>query len=435
MRKEVKDWLRSIPGIGDEMADYARHTYKSLKTVFTPGMLFEAFRFNYIGPVDGHNQEELERHLRIAASIDDHPVLLHVLTKKGRGCPYAEADPARFHGLGRFDPTSGLPYPKPKGMHPGWTEVFGETLCALAQKDRRVVAITAAMASGTGTDKMRESFPSRFVDVGICEQHAVTFAAGLATQGLRPFVALYSTFAQRAYDQIVHDVCLQNLPVTLCLDRAGLVGEDGATHHGAFDLAYLRHIPNLTLLAPRDEGELQRALCMAPELGGPLAIRYPRGAGEGVPLANLDMESPAFRPRGEGEVVHGDASGGDVLVLAIGNMVHPAIRAARTLEEEGIRVCVYDPWWVRPLPETQLVALARQFPFLLTVEEGASIGGFGSGVESLLADHDVLVGRHIRKMGLPDVFVEHGTQAELRRMLGLDAEGIAQNIRSLLKKE
>ncbi|MBR5734267.1 MAG: 1-deoxy-D-xylulose-5-phosphate synthase [Desulfovibrionaceae bacterium] len=430
LRHEVRDFLKSIPGIGNEMAGYASRTHSSLKTVFTPGMLFEAFRFNYVGPVDGHDIGELERHLRMAASIEE-PVLLHVLTQKGHGYRYAEENPSRFHGLGKFDPETGKSLPKPAGTPPSWTDVFGETLCALAEKDRRIVAVTAAMASGTGTDKMRERFPSRFVDVGICEQHAVTFAAGLATQGLRPFVALYSTFAQRAYDQIVHDVCLQNLPVTLCLDRAGLVGEDGATHHGVFDIAYLRHIPNLAIIAPRDEGELQRALCMAPDAGSPLAIRYPRGAGEGAKLADLAQALPAPHPAGQGDVLHGDPQQGDALIIAAGSMAWPAVRAAEALEKEGLRVCVYDPWWICPLPEKQILALAQNFPCLLAVEEGSAIGGFGEGVEDLLARHDMLNGRRIRRLAIPDAFIEHGTQKELRRSLGLDEEGIADAVRSM----
>ncbi len=435
LRHEVRDFLKSIPGIGDEMAGYAHRTHSSLKTVFTPGMLFEAFRFNYIGPVDGHNISELERHLRMAASIDEEPVLLHVLTQKGHGYRYAEKNPSRFHGLGKFDPETGKSLPQSAGMPPSWTEVFGNTLCALAEKDRRIVAVTAAMASGTGTEKMRERYPSRFVDVGICEQHAVTFAAGLATQGLRPFVAIYSTFAQRAYDQIVHDVCLQNLPVTLCLDRAGLVGEDGATHHGVFDIAYLRHIPNLTMIAPRDEGELQRALCMALDIGGPLAIRYPRGAGEGAALADLGQALPTPHPAGQGDALHGDPQQGDVLILAVGSMAWPAVRAAKELEKEGLRVCVYDPWWLRPLPERQILTLAQNFPCLLAVEEGSAIGGFGEGVEALLARHDGLSGRRIRSLAIPDTFIEHGMQKELRRTLGLDEEGIADAVRRLLVPE
>ena len=430
LRREVKDWLRSIPGIGEEMAEYAHRTHRSLKTAFTPGMLFEAFRFNYIGPVNGHDIEELEKHLRMAASIDDQPVLLHVLTKKGRGYLHAEADPARFHGLGRFDLQSGEPLPGKPAAGPAWTDVFGRTLCELAERDKRVVAITAAMATGTGTAGIRQRFPDRFVDVGICEQHAITFAAGLATQGLRPFVALYSTFAQRAYDQIEHDVCLQNLPVTLCLDRAGLVGEDGSTHHGVFDIAFLRHIPNMTIVAPRNGAELERALHMALNWNRPLAIRYPRGKGPAVVLSEEGGE-PLPHAQAEGDVLFGSAEGGDVLVLAVGSMVQPALEAAAMLQEEGIRVTVFDPWWIKPLPEAQLIALAARFPLLVTVEEGVLAGGFGSAVEEVLDAHDVLQKRRLRRIGIPDSFVEHGTQDELRHLTGLDAEGIARVIREL----
>ena len=430
LRREVKDWLRSIPGIGEEMAEYAHRTHRSLKTAFTPGMLFEAFRFNYIGPVNGHDIEELEKHLRMAASIDDQPVLLHVLTKKGRGYLHAEADPARFHGLGRFDLQSGEPLPGKPASGPAWTDVFGRTLCELAERDRRVVAITAAMAAGTGTAGIRQRFPDRFVDVGICEQHAITFAAGLATQGLRPFVALYSTFAQRAYDQIAHDVCLQKLPVTICLDRAGLVGEDGPTHHGVFDIAFLRHIPNITMLAPRNGTELERALHMALAWDGPLSIRYPRGKGPAVTLSE-DGSVPAPHVRGEGDVLYGSSEGGDVLVIAIGSMVQPALEAAEALQQDGLRVTVFDPWWIKPLPEAQLVALASRFPLLVTVEEGVLAGGFGSAVEEVLDTHDVLQARRLRRIGIPDSFVEHGSQDELRHLTGLDAEGIARVVREL----
>ena len=430
LRREVKDWLRSIPGIGEEMAEYAHRTHRSLKTAFTPGMLFEAFRFNYIGPVNGHDIEELEKHLRMAASIDDQPVLLHVLTKKGRGYLHAEADPARFHGLGRFDLQSGEPLPGKPSAGPAWTDVFGRTLCELAERDRRVVAITAAMAAGTGTAGIRQRFPERFVDVGICEQHAITFAAGLATQGLRPFVALYSTFAQRAYDQIEHDVCLQNFPVTLCLDRAGLVGEDGSTHHGVFDIAFLRHIPNMTLVAPRNGAELERILHMALNWNGPLSIRYPRGKGPAVVLSEEGV-SPQPHALAEGDVLYGSAQGGDVLLLAVGSMVQPALEAAEALGQEGIQVTVFDPWWIKPLPEKQLLDLASRFPLLVTVEEGVLAGGFGSAVEEVLDAHDVLQGRRLRRIGIPDSFVEHGAQDELRHLSGLDAEGIARVIRDL----
>ena len=432
VRKEIKELLKSIPGIGDEMAAYAHRTHSSLKTVFTPGMLFEALRFNYIGPVDGHNIEELERHLRMAASIDDQPVLLHVLTRKGKGYPPAEAHPSRFHGLGKFDIATGQTQPKPADAPPTYTDVFGETLCRLAREDDRIVAVTAAMSSGTGTGHFKARFPTRFTDVGICEQHAVTFAAGLASQGYRPFVAIYSTFSQRAYDQIVHDVCIQKLPVTLCLDRAGLVGEDGPTHHGAFDLSFLRHIPNLNMLAPRDEAELQAALITSLNLGQPLVIRYPRGAATGLPLPDADpLISLPPLPYGEGELIR---EGADAVIIGVGSMVWPAKRAADKLfAETGRSVAVFDARWVKPLPKRQLLDLAARYNRLLFVEENALAGGFSSAVLELLADADALTGQRIKRLGLPDAFVEHGTQPQLRHRLGLDDEGIYGELKGLVE--
>ena len=425
MRHEVKDWLKSIPGIGEEMANYAHRTHRSLKNVFTPGMLFEAFGFNYIGPVDGHDQAELENHLRMAASIDDQPVLLHVLTRKGKGYEPAESEPSRFHGLGRFDRATGKPEVAP-AKAPSYTDVFGATLCELAARDPRIVTITAAMSSGTGTERFRHLYPDRFVDVGICEQHAVTFAAGLASQGLRPFVAIYSTFAQRAYDQLVHDMALQRLPVTVCLDRAGLVGEDGPTHHGVFDLSFVRHVPELAMLAPRDEAELVRALHTAAVFDKPLIIRYPRGAGQGVPL-------PATPPAPEGGLLpplsmDGELlrDGTDVLILAVGSMVHPALEAARVLAEtHDLAVAVFDPVWLKPLPEAAIGRLAARFPALLMVEENALAGGFSSAVLESLADAGVAMPR-IKRLGIPDAFIEHGTQKSLRANLDLDAAGIVR---------
>lgn len=425
LRREVKDWLKTIPGIGEEMANYAHRTHRSLKTVFTPGMLFEAFRFNYIGPVDGHDQQALEEHLRMATSIDDQPVLLHVLTRKGKGYAVAESEPSLYHGLGRFDPESGTPEPRPANALPSWTDVFGSTLCSLAERDKRVIAITAAMTSGTGTGEFKKRFPDRFVDVGICEQHAVTFAAGLATQGLRPFVAIYSTFAQRAYDQIVHDLCLQNLPVTLCLDRAGLVGEDGPTHHGVFDFPFLRHIPNMTILAPRDEGELQRALVTALEFGAPLAIRYPRGSGLGVDLADMCTEWPATLPRSEGEVLRHGSHG---LFIAIGSMVQTALKAAEVLSGHGLEFTVFDARWCKPLPETQIAELAASFSQVYTLEEGALSGGFGSAVLEFLSDRNLLQGKHFHRFGISDHFVEHGAVALLRETVGIDVDGVVKKI-------
>ena len=434
VRREVKDWLKSIPGIGDEMAEYAHRTHRSLKTVFTPGMLFEALRFNYIGPVNGHNIEEVERHLRMAASIDDQPVLLHVLTRKGKGYPPAEAQPSKFHGLGKFDVATGQTQPKPAGAPPTYTDIFGETLCRLAKEDDRIVAVTAAMSSGTGTGHFKSRFPTRFTDVGICEQHAVTFAAGLASQGYRPFVAIYSTFSQRAYDQIIHDVCIQKLPVTLCLDRAGLVGEDGPTHHGAFDLSFLRHIPNIKILAPRDEPELQAALITSLNLGQPLVIRYPRGSAPGRPLPNAEpLISLPPLPLGEGELLR---EGTDAVVIAVGSMVVAAQNAAeRLFTETGRSVAVFDARWIKPLPEKQLLDLIARFDRILFAEENALAGGFSSAVLELLVDNGTLRGQRIKRIGLPDAFVEHGTQAQLRHRLGLDDEGVYLTLKALMEEK
>jgi 1-deoxy-D-xylulose-5-phosphate synthase len=403
----------------------AKRSEQSFKSFFTPGMLFEAFRFSYIGPVPGHDIKELKRHLHMAALVEDRPVLLHVLTRKGKGYPPAEANPAYFHGVGGFEPETGLARAK-KQAPPGFTAVFGDTLCELAEKEPRLTVITAAMPEGTGTSRFQERFPERFVDVGICEQHAVTFAAGLAKEGLKPVVAVYSTFLQRGYDQIVHDVCIQKLPVVFCIDRAGLVGEDGPTHHGVFDIAFLRHIPHMSILAPRDEDMLRRALATALACSGPVALRYPRGAGYGVP-----MTSPlAVLPAGRGEML---ATGGDALIIALGSRVHPALEAAqRVREETGKQAAVFDPVWVKPSPEEELLDLAARHTKILLVEEGCLAGGFSSAVLELWSDHGVLQGRKIRRLGVPDAFVEHGSQQELRVRLGLCAEGIAAALKEML---
>lgn len=425
VKRDMESCLKSIPGIGNEMLAYAKRSEHSLKSLFTPGMLFEAFQFSYIGPVDGHDVRALVRNLEVAKT-NDGPVLLHVLTRKGKGYTPAETNPSHFHGVGRFEPETGKArkYGDTPAL-PSYTDVFGKTLCELAEKDKRIVAITAAMPEGTGTNCFRDRFPDRFVDVGICEQHAVTFAAGLAMQGYRPFVAIYSTFLQRSYDQIVHDVCIQNLPVVLCLDRAGLVGEDGPTHHGAFDLSFLRHIPNMSIIAPRDEAELQDAMLTALHHDGPLAIRYPRGVGIGMPLS----DTPSVLPYGEGEVLK---EGSGIAVIAVGSRVHPALEAAeRFAEETGTHVTVFDARWIKPLPEKQLVELAATHEALLFVEENALAGGFSSGVLELLTDRGALCGQLVRRIGLPDTFVEQGTQKELRVMLGLCMDGIAKHLNEL----
>ena len=425
-KKDVLRLLRSIPRIGGDLVTLAQRSEQSFKSFFTPGMLFEAFRFSYLGPVQGHDLKELKRHLHMAAQVEDRPVLLHVLTRKGKGYPPAESNPAYFHGVGGFEPETGRARAN-KQAPPSFTSVFGDTLCELAEQDPRLVAITAAMPEGTGTSRFQERFPERFVDVGICEQHAVTFAAGLAKEGFKPVVAVYSTFLQRGYDQIVHDVCIQKLPVVFCVDRAGLVGEDGPTHHGAFDIAYLRHIPHMSILAPRDEDMLRRALATALQCSGPVAVRYPRGAGYGVP-----MDSPlAVLPAGRGELLE---EGRDALVIALGSRVHPALEAVQRLREEtGRQFAVFDPIWAKPLPEEELLELAARHNRILMVEEGSSAGGFSSAVLELWSDRGVLQGQKIRRLGIPDVFIDHGPQQELRAQIGLCVDGIAVALQTLMQ--
>ncbi|MFW5791530.1 MAG: 1-deoxy-D-xylulose-5-phosphate synthase, partial [Desulfohalobiaceae bacterium] len=428
LKKETEAIMRTIPRIGDDLAEYARRSEESLKSFFTPGMLFEAFKFNYLGPIDGHDLKRLVRVFEQVRELEG-PLLVHVLTRKGKGYEPAETNPSYFHGVGCFEPESGEVKKFIPCDFPSYTEVFGSTLCQLAEEEPSLVAITAAMPEGTGLSKFAERFPERFFDVGICEQHAVTFAAGLACEGFRPVVAIYSTFMQRSYDQVVHDVCLQNLPVTLCLDRAGLVGEDGATHHGAFDISYLRLIPNLLLMAPKDEAELQSMLATALRHQGPAAIRYPRGVGVGAALQ--DKAKPLTV--GQGELLK---EGGDALVVALGSRVNPSGEAIRTIEEEGrFTIALFNPRFVKPLPEEQILALVREHRRILLVEENALAGGFGSAVLELLAGHDLLGGKKIRRIGLPDRFVEHGRQKELRSLTGIDAQGICSKLREILDEE
>jgi 1-deoxy-D-xylulose-5-phosphate synthase len=332
--------------------------------------------------------------------------------------------------VGRFEPETGC-LVSSCAEAPTYTEAFGQALIRLAEHAPRVIAITAAMPEGTGLTAFAERFPERFFDVGICEQHAVTFAAGMATQGLRPFVAIYSTFMQRSYDQIIHDVCIQNLPVTFCLDRAGLVGEDGPTHQGAFDVAYLRHIPNMTIFAPKDEAELQLGLATALVHPGPFALRYPRGAGVGAPLPK---ELVALEV-GQAEYLHCPGSRKDVAVIALGSRVCPALAIAHELDAEGIHVAVLNARWAKPLPEDALRRIAHEYSKALILEESVLAGGFSSAVLEFLNDAGLLGGLRIRRLGLPDVFVEHGPAHVLRRRLGIDRTGIRQAILDMVAEK
>ncbi len=421
LKKEAEGFLQHVPRFGKDLLALARRAEDSLKGFLTPGMLFEALGFEYVGPIDGHNFDDLKKALQHVARLQG-PVLVHVLTRKGKGYVVAEEKPSAFHGVGPFNIETGE-VKQAKGGPGTYTAVFGKTLVELGEKNEKIVALTAAMTDGTGLSEFQERFPERFFDVGIAEPHAVTFAAGMASQGLRPVVAIYSTFLQRAYDSILHDVCLQNLPVIFALDRGGLVGADGPTHHGLFDLSYLRHLPNMTLMAPRDEQELRRALTTALAHDGPFAFRYPRGKGQGVSLE----EAPEPIPLGQGELL---VEGADGVVFAIGVTVAPALEAAQALQKENLSLSVVDLRFVKPLDRVLILEQARRTGKVITVEENMIQGGVGSAVLELLAAERIKA--EICCLGIPDTFVEQGSQGELRRMNGLDAEGIADAVRKYL---
>ena len=413
LKSGVLHVLKSLPG-GEQMIKFTRQVEESLKAFVVPGMLFEELGFQYVGPLEGHRLDYLIRNLQNVAQLN-RPVLVHVVTRKGKGCPFAEAEPCRYHGVGPFDRETGAVLVKPDGP-PSYTEIFGRTMIRLASEDPRITAITAAMGTGTGLDEYAARFPDRFFDVGIAEQHGVTFAAGLAVEGFIPVVAIYSTFLQRAFDQVLHDVCLQNLHVVFALDRGGFVGEDGPTHHGLFDLAYLRSIPNMVVMAPKDENEFQHMLKTATEHRGPIAIRYPRGAGAGVPL-DTDLSS---LPIGKGEIV---MDGGDVTIVALGTTVEPARAAAERLKAEGIGATVVNGRFAKPLDRELLCETAARTGRVLTVEENVLMGGFGSAVLECFQEAGLRDVR-IRRLGIGDEFVEQATQKELRRLHGIDEEGI-----------
>jgi 1-deoxy-D-xylulose-5-phosphate synthase len=422
LRKNLGVFLKSLPKIGDDVYQIAKRSEESFKTFVTPGMLFEAFNFVYFGPINGHRLTHLIDILNNIKHLNE-PVLLHVTTTKGKGYRPAEENPVYFHGCGQFEIETGNGTCAYSDI-PSFTDVFGKTMVAMAARDKRIVAVTAAMPEGTGLSEFAKKYPDRFFDVGIAEQHGVTFAAGLATEGLRPVVAIYSTFLQRGFDQIIHDVCLDSLPVIFAIDRGGLVGEDGPTHHGIFDLAYLRSLPNMVVMAPRDENELRRMLLTAIEHPGPIALRYPRGRGTGV-----EMESK-IRPIeiGRAKIIR---EGADLLMLPIGRCVHEAMKAADILEEKGFSATVVNCRFVKPLDATLLVELAKQHAKIITVEENVRQGGFGSAVLECLSDAGVS-GFELRRIGLPDTFVEHGSPGILRSKYGLDAEGIARTALAML---
>jgi len=421
--QEVEKMILTVPRLGPRLLKVSKDLVESAKTALIPGLVFEELGFDYVGPVNGHNIEEL---LNAFAKVKDNPkpTLLHVVTQKGKGYPHAEMLPVKFHGVTQFDVATGA-FRKAPAKAPSYTSIFGETVCKLAEKDPRVVAITAAMSEGTGLVDFSKRFPERFFDVGIAEQHAVTFACGLACEGMRPVVAIYSTFLQRAYDQVIHDVCLMRLPVVLALDRAGIVGADGPTHHGLYDLAYLSALPGMVVMAPKDENELRHMLATALDLNGPSAVRYPRGNGFGVAL------DPEFKHLevGKAEILR---EGSDIAILALGSMVYPALEAAQRLESSGIHATVINARFMKPLDEELICCLAAEKQFLVTAEEGTERGGFGSAVAALL--HDRRIPSSLVRIAVPDRIIPHGAPNLLHAKYGLDADGIVERIQSFVSQ-
>ena len=401
-----------VLGVVPPMLEFAKRTEEHVKGMVTPSTLFEEFGFNYIGPIDGHDLDVLVTTLGNIRNLEG-PQFLHVVTRKGKGYTHAEEDCVLYHGVGKFDPAHGI-VPK-EAAKPSYTEIFGGWLCDMAEQDKRLIGITPAMREGSGMTAFAQKFPERYFDVGIAEQHALTFAAGLACDGLKPVVAIYSTFLQRAYDQLIHDIAIQNLPVMLAIDRGGLVGADGATHAGSFDLSYLRCIPNMTVMAPADENECRQMLTTAFHLDTPSAVRYPRGCGPG---AALEKELQAL-PVGRGELRR---AGKKIAILAFGSMLAPALDAAEQLD-----ATVANMRFVKPLDEELVLSLAREHDLLVTVEENTVQGGAGSAVDECLRSHGVVI--PLLQLGLPDVFMEHGEPAQMLAACGLDAAGIAASIR------
>ncbi|MBI2656413.1 1-deoxy-D-xylulose-5-phosphate synthase [Candidatus Woesearchaeota archaeon] len=419
LRKKTGDLLRRIPGIGPEGVEKLGKAEERLRTLSSEGNFFESLGFQYFGPIDGHNLDELIPALQNVKHLKG-PVLLHVKTEKGKGYAFAEKDIDKFHGMSPFDPVNGSKYVTTTKMT--WTDAFANALIRIAEQDKRIIAITAAMKSGTGLNKFEKHFPERTFDVGIAEQHAVTFAGGLAISGMKPICAIYSTFLQRAYDQIIHDVCLQNLPVIFALDRAGLVGDDGPTHNGPFDIAYFRAIPNAVIMVPKDENELQHMLYTATLLKAPCALRYPRGNAVGV---GLDTEFRKLEV-GKGEILR---EGRDVLILGAGPILYDAIQV---IEELKCSATIINARFVKPLDKELILRHAQKIRKIITLEEGTINGGFGSAVIELLEDKGIKAS--IKRIGIPDKFIEHGKQDMQKKLAGIDKESIKRIIMETLSK-
>ena len=417
----VEEAIRSLPLMHGELPNELKNLKESMKRLAVPklGAVFEELGFTYMGPIDGHNIAEMVRTFEQAHRTGG-PVLVHVATTKGKGYPYAEEDQVGYHAQSAFDLATGKAYPSSKPKPPSYSKVFGQTLVTLCEQDPTVVGITAAMATGTGLDLLEKALPKQYFDVGIAEQHAVTMAAGMACEGLKPVVAIYSTFLQRAYDQLIHDVGIQNLPVTFVLDRAGIVGADGPTHQGQYDISYLRAVPNFTVMAPKDEAELQRMLVTSIHHSGPCALRIPRGEGEGVPLAEEGFEPLQI---GRGELL---TDGDDLLIVAYGAMVYPALATAALLQEQGLRAAVINARFLRPLDEALIAPMAERIGKVVTMEEGALPGGFGAAVVEALNDRGVLV--PVLRLGIPDGLVDHATPDQSKQALGLTPPQMMQRI-------
>ncbi len=416
MRNRFGVFLKSLPKIGHDIYNIAKRSEESFKTFVTPGMLFEAFNFDYFGPIDGHNLDHLIDILKNIKNPKD-PILLHVTTIKGKGYEPAEKNPIYFHGVGSFAVDTGKSNKKPNGI-PTYTQVFGSQMVKLAKTNEKIVAVTAAMPEGTGLIEFSKQYPERFFDVGIAEQHAVTFSAGLASKGLKPVVAIYSTFLQRAFDQILHDVCIDAHPVVFAIDRGGIVGEDGPTHHGLFDFSYLRCMPNMTIMAPKDENELARMIVTAVQHDGPIALRYSRDLGVGVQID----ENPEPLEIGKAQVIN---QGDDLLIIAIGNSVAEAIKANTCLKEQGIFATIINARFVKPLDSDLIVELSIKIKKIIIVEEHILDGGFGSAVLEMLADKGV-TGLFLKRIGIKNIFVEHGPQNILRNDYEIDSAAIVK---------
>ncbi len=427
LKEDIGDTLESVPHFGERLKRAAKTVKDAIAAAVLPGALVNELGFRYIGYVDGHNVEMLVAALEEAKKIDDAPVIVHALTTKGKGFPNPEKNYYAYHATGPFDLKTGISPKSNKIAAKTYTQIFGETMCELMAADDKIVALTAAMPDGTGMDIVLNKFPERAFDVGIAEQHAVTFAAGMACEGLKPVAAIYSTFLQRAFDQIIHDVCLQNLNVTFAMDRAGIVGADGPTHHGLLDIAYLRGYPNIVLMAPKDEGELRDMLLTSIEYPGAAAIRYPRGSGFGVDVSS----KPRKLEIGKAEILR-DADG-DAAIIAFGSMVYPAMEAAQNLAKDGIETTVVNARFVKPLDTEMILDLARTKRFIITVEEAYLAGGFGSAILELLEENNLLDKVKVVRMGVPDRIITHGDAKMLLAKYGLDADGIYQRAKEVIE--